>query len=231
MLTNERSFFNHHTQDSSTTKLIRHLRKCHREIVIQENETKAEYPLGGGGNDIRSTASTQNALQLFLNWTVSTYQPLDTCEDPLFRSMVLSLNHKAKLFEQSTVEMALTKQFMTVKATLKKILLGQKCSLTFDDWESARQTWHRTTTVHFIEEDYTPVTFTLCCEEFTPSVPASLTLTSFLAILTDYGISVENVICLVTHPDPHLESFASLLPSNIPHLHCVDIILEKIAVS
>lgn len=142
-----------------------------------------------------------------------------------------SLNPKAKFFDQSAVESALTEQFITVKATLKKILVGQKCSLTFDDWESAWQTWHRTTTVHFIEGDYTPVTFTLCCEEFTPSVPASLTLTSFLATLTDYGISVENVIALVTHPSPRLESFASLLPSNIPHLHCVDIILEKIAVS
>lgn len=220
------------SQDSSTTKLIRHLRKCHREIVIQENETKAEsYPIAGGGNDIRSVTSSQNALQLFLNWTVSTYQPLETCENPFFRGMMSSLNPKTKFFDQSTVEAALSEQYMTVKTTLKKILIGQKCSLTFDDWESAWQTWHRATTVHFIEDDYTPVTFTLCCEEFTPTVPASLTLTSFLATLTDYGISVENVIGLVTHPNPRLESFASLLPSNIPHLHCVDVVLEKIAVS
>lgn len=219
------------SQDSSTTKLIRHLRKCHREIVIQENEAKAEYPIAGGGNDIRSITSSQNALQLFLNWTVSTYQPLETCENPFFRGMLSSLNPKTKFFDQSTVEAALSEQYMTVKTTLKKILIGQKCSLTFDDWESAWQTWHRATTVHFIEDDYTPVTFTLCCEEFTPTVPASLTLTSFLATLTDYGISVENVVGLVTHPNPRLESFASLLPSNIPHLHCVDVVLEKIAVS
>lgn len=159
------------------------------------------------------------------------YQALDTCENPFFRDMMLSLNSKAKFFEQSTVENALTEHSVTVKAVLKKVLEGQKCSLTFDDWESAWQTWHRTATVHFIEEDYTPVTFTLCCDEFSPSTPASLTLTSFLATLTEYNISVENVLALVTHPNPQLESFGSLLPSNIPHLHCVDVILEKIAVS
>ena len=74
--------------EGSTTKLDRHIRRKHRDIYMSMANTKAEerqrvqctmdgFIIHGG-----------SFMKDYLRWIVSTYKPLNTCEEPTFVNMI-----------------------------------------------------------------------------------------------------------------------------------------------
>jgi hypothetical protein len=136
-----------YTKDRSTSKLENHMSSYHEAIYKEEidkialktindksDEGKTVYPPNSVGNHF-STSKSLNFYETQLKWMLMTYQPLSTVEDPHYRDMLASLNHK-----EVTTSDQIKKQMCLKESEMREIcmraLRTEHFALTTDNWTS-----------------------------------------------------------------------------------------------
>ena len=194
--------------------------------MLTEKNTAADLAIVNGG-DIRSHVKYGGeAFQDFMAWTCETYQSLNTCENKHFRNFMLKLNPRAQLYDRHTVTSKLGDQAAIVKATLKTVLKNQYYALTCDHWSSVAGTSYMGATVHFIDTDWSLISFTLSCNEHSGSSDASESLRVLTEAYEAYELSHNNLVGVVTDTAPVMGYFGRLLPADVPHFYCADHVME-----
>jgi len=148
----------YYSKDYSTSMLIQHVRRHHKQVFKNHLEAEAEAKLASENK----ASGCQQLMQPFLihcpkfvtcliNWIVATYQPLHCCEDQTFRDMCLSLNKKAPILSRDKLQTLLSEEYKITKSKLKMILKGRHFSSTTDGWTSLANVGYVTCTAHFID--------------------------------------------------------------------------------
>lgn len=155
-----------------------------------------------------------------------TFQPLNTCESTTFREMCWELNPKVKHLDRHTVTTKMSELAARVKKTLEKEIKGQYFALTCDHWTSIAGISYLAATIHYIDADWRLVSFTLSCREHTGSSKADDVLRVLKDAWTAYNLDTKNLVGVVTDTAPVMGSFGRKLPEGVPHLYCVDHVIE-----
>ena len=143
----------------STSMLVRHVRRHHKQVFTNHLEAEADAKLASENK----ASGCQRSLKPFLincpkfencliTWMVATYQPLRCCEDQSFRDMCHSLNKKAQIFSRDKLRTLLSEEYTITKSKLKMILKGRHFSFTTDGWTSLANVGYVTCTAHFIDQ-------------------------------------------------------------------------------
>lgn len=194
--------------------------------MLTERNTAADIAISNGGDIRNHVKYGGEAFQEFMAWTCETYQPLNTSENKHFRNFMLKLNPKAQVYDRHTVTSKLGDQAAVVKATLKKVLQNQYYALTCDHWSSVAGTSYMGATVHFIDTDWSLISFTLNCNEHSGSSDAPESLRVLTEAYEAYELSHLNLVGVVTDTAPVMGYFGRLLPADVPHFYCVDHVME-----
>lgn len=160
-----------------------------------------------------------------------TYQPLNTCESKAFKDMCSSLNPKVKSIDRHTATSRIGEIAARVKASLEIDLKRQYFALTCDHWTSIAGTSYLAATVHYINDDWELVSFTLSCKEHTGTSKADDVLRVLKDAWVAYKLDTNHLVGVVTDTAPVMGAFGRKLPDNVPHLYCVDHVLELTTVS
>jgi hypothetical protein len=146
----------YYSKDYSTSMLVWHVRRHHKQVYKTHMEAKAKLA------SENKASGCQKSMQPFLihcpkfetcliNWMVATYQPLHCCEDQTFRDMCLSLNKRAPILSRDKLQTLLSEEYTITKSKLKMILKGRHFSITTDGWTSLANVGYVTYTAHFID--------------------------------------------------------------------------------
>ena len=170
-------------------------------------------------------------FQKFLMWVVFTFQPVNTCENEHFRAMCRELNPKAQVFDRHKVVEVIGEHAARVKATLKAVLKDEHFSLTCDHWTSLAGINDLDVTVHYITDKWKLRSFTLSCNEHKGSSKADDILRELRGAWMSYELDTANMMGVVTDTAPVMGAFGRLLPDGVPHIYCVDHVLELTTVN
>lgn len=167
----------------------------------------------------------------YLKWVVRTFQPMNTCENRYFREMCTELNSKVKAIDRHTAVTKMSEVAVRVKATLEIELLDQYYALTCDHWTSIAGTSYLAATVHYIDDEWNLVSFTLSCKEHIGSSKADDVLRVLKDAWVAYDLNTKHMVGVVTDTAPVMGLFGRKLPDGVPHLYCVDHVIELTTVS
>lgn len=206
--------------------MLRHLSKCHPDLVARHNNDKAQSAVKKGEDIRKHVTYGGQFFQCYLKWMVMTYQPLNTCENKLFRSMCSELCPKVKHIDRHTLVSKMSEQAARVKATLAVELKGNHFSLTCDHWTSIAGTSYLGVTVHYIDEEWRLISLTLSCTEHTGSSKAPDVLRVLREAWESYDLKTSFIVGVVTDTAPVMGLFGRQLPDGVPHLYCVDHVVE-----
>jgi hypothetical protein len=156
----------------NTSKMSNHLLKCHKSVVAENREEKAKDSVKQGNSLENFLGSSSTFLATYLRWIVMIYQPIATCEDLYFRDMCRSLNTNVKPLGRAKVTDLVKDTAEFVKQSLILALIGMYIAITCDHWTSIANVSYLAATVHFINEEWDLITFTLQCKEHTGSTTA-----------------------------------------------------------
>jgi len=87
----------YYSKDYSTSLLIRHMKRHHKDMYKHHLEAKVEEKLAveGKGDAQQSIMpfpiTCPDFEQSLINWMIATYQPLYCCEEKRFRDMLFEL--------------------------------------------------------------------------------------------------------------------------------------------
>jgi len=93
----------------------------------------------------------------FLNWIISTYQPLGVVEHESFQKMIASVNKKSPVIGYQKIRNLLSAKYYDAVHFIKRAVKGKHVSITTDAWTSIAKEGYVTCTMHLIE----PTTWTL----------------------------------------------------------------------
>lgn len=79
------------------------MEKCHPEIITLRDTVRAEEAATKGESISSFVVYGGSFFQEFLKWTIYTYQPVNTCENPYFRKMCYELNTKVSNLQKCTL--------------------------------------------------------------------------------------------------------------------------------
>ena len=133
----------------------------------------------------------------YLKWIVMTYQPIATCEDPHFCTMCSSLNSHVPHLGRAKVISLIKDTSEFVKQTLILALKGIYCAITTDHWTSIANVSYLAATVHFINEDWELISFTLSCKEHSGASKAPDVLRELKKAWESFGITTEFLMAVV----------------------------------
>lgn len=212
----------------NTTKMTNHLLKCHKSTLAERREQKAVESVARG-NSLHSFLNNGSIfLGTYLRWVVMTYQPIATCEDPYFRDMCKSLNVNYKNIGRAKVTEHLKNVSEFVKQSLILALAGNHVAITCDHWTSVANVSYLAATVHFINEDWELVSFTLSCKEHSGSTTAPDVLREVKKAWEAFGITEKSLVAIVTDTAPVMTLFGKLLDEQcgVAHVYCTAHVLE-----
>lgn len=212
--------------DGSTTKMLEHLKTCHPQLIVQENEARADLAAANGGSMKNFVTYGGDFYYNFLYWIVSTFQPVSTCEEPAFRKMINDLNPKCKPLDRKTVFSYMGVQAATVKATIKIAMVGMWFAMTCDHWTSNANVSYLAATAHFINNDWELISLTLSCKEHTEEADAPGVLKELQVAWEAFDLDVKKMVGVTSDTASLMGAFGRLLPDGVPHLYCVDHVLE-----
>ena len=167
----------------------------------------------------------------YLKWVVMTFQPMSTCEQKLFREMIYEANPKIKPIDRHTITYRMNEHAARTKVVLCKELNGQKVALTCDHWTSLAKTSYLACTVHYIDSSWRLISFTLSCAEHRGGSSADDCLDDLKSAWLAFGLNEDDIVGVVTDTAPVMGAFGRLLPKSVPHIYCVDHVVELTTVS
>lgn len=157
---------------------------------------------------------------------------MNTLDDPNFRKMCYELNPKVKNLNCQTATGKLVEVVSWVTSVLEIMVVNMFYALTCDHWTSISGVSYLGATVHFTNDEFELVSFTLCCSVHTGEATAPDILKELIAAMDVLGLKPEFCVGVVTDTAPVMGLFGRLLTSTygIPHMYCVDHSLEIITV-
>jgi hypothetical protein len=209
---------------TSTDKLERHVHKVHKDLAQELQAKKAKLDMEQ--QSVKSWAKPKSSvMQAFMKWTIMTYQPLNTCEDPYFRNLCRSLNKDAEVFGRGRITAKVQEAAARMRHLLSDTLCGKVIALTTDHWTSIANQSYLAITAHWIDEDWALQYSTLCCthhpltRETAPEV-ARVVQEGWEA----FGIGAQQIVAVVTDTAPNMNAAGQIFPC--PHHYCVAHVLE-----
>ena len=146
--------------------------------------------------------------------------------------MCFCLNNKVKPIDRHIAVAKISEIASQVKATLEVEIEDQHFALTCDHWTSIAGTSYLAVTIHYIDDDWNLVSFTLSCNEDTGSSKADDILRVLRETWVAYNLDPKNLVGVVTDTAPPvMGAFGRKLPDGVPHLYCFDHALELTTVS
>lgn len=145
-------------EDSSTSKLFRHLKTYHRDVFDTDMQQAADTNTG----TMDSFVAYENKLeQKALVWMIDTVQPLSCFDQVCFREMIQAAVQygktgnadKAKLSSESMTN-KLHKQSAACRTALKTAMMEEQVTISFDGWTSEATETYMGVTAHFITHDW-----------------------------------------------------------------------------
>ena len=213
---------------SNTTKMTNHLLKCHKNIIAAEREKSVKEHVRQGNSLDKYLNHGGIFLASYMKWTVMTYQPIATCEDPHFRAMCSTLNPNVAPFGRAKVTSLMKDTSEYVKQTLILSLVGMYCAITTDHWSSVANVSYLAATVHFIDENWELVSFTLSCKEHSGSAKAPDVVRELKKAWESFGISTQSLMAVVSDTAPVMAAFGRLMYDDygVFHVYCAAHVLE-----
>jgi hypothetical protein len=137
--------------DQSTTKLRRHLKKCHQDIRHEIKTKKAKHISLNMKSFMKDMGVSRSKFYRFM---IMTYQPMSLVESPYFREWMESLSLNYKHMSRNGVKETLSLLAGAMKEQLRSLIAGKYVSLTGDKWSSINHQGYLGLTCHFIDADW-----------------------------------------------------------------------------
>ena len=131
--------------------------------------------------------------------------------------MCFCLNNKVKSIDCHTDVAKISEIASRVKEILEVEIKDQHFALTCDHWTSFAETSYLAVTIHYMDDDWNLVSFTLICKEHNGSSRAAEVLRGLREAWVAY-----NPVGVETDTAPVMGAFGKL-PDDVPHLFCVEI--------
>lgn len=184
--------------------------------------------------DIRKNfVQDENArgTDFFVKMICSTYMPINIVENEEFKEWVGWLNKKIKLPTREALTKMISNKAASSRQALKEILRNKSVSLTLDKWSSRSQHSYLGVTAHYIDDNWELCKVTLQCKRCnTPESRAQDILTLFNNVLSDYNISFQNIVCVVSDTEATMNSFGDLIEGlDVYWVGCVCHILDLVS--
>lgn len=138
---------------TGTGTLAKHIKNhCQRYRPTQKTIMSAFQ----NGSKVIPAFSQLRSRGLLVDWIVQGQHSFSIIEEPAFRVLMESVNHKMQLFSADTVRRDVMKRFLQRKAKIKDYLktITSRCSFTTDIWTSMQQVSYMAITLHFLDEDF-----------------------------------------------------------------------------
>jgi BED zinc finger len=213
---------------SNTTKMINHMQKCHKGVVANDRAKAVKEHVKQGSTLEKYLNHGGQFMTSYLKWIVMTYQPIATCEDPYFRAMITSVNSHVPPLGRAKVTSLIKDTSEFVKQTLILALVGMYCALTTDHWTSVANVSYLAATVHFINENWELISFTLSCSEHSGASKAPDVLRELKKAWEAFGITTEFLMAVVSDTAPVMAAFGRLMYEDyaVSHVYCAAHVLE-----
>jgi hypothetical protein len=142
--------------NDGTDKLARHLQADHYGIYSNHVTKKAKADVTAAdsltGWIQQGKRSTQ--LEAFVKWSIMTYQPLNTCDDPYFRAFCDSLCPGTKVYSREKIRKEVQIQAAEAKFRISQLVSGEYIALTTDHWTSVANESYLALTAHWIDANW-----------------------------------------------------------------------------
>lgn len=182
-------------------------------MILENNEAKAQEAIKKGDTITNFVVYGGDFFVKYLKLVVMTYQPLNTC-----KSMCSSLNPKVKSIVRHTATTKIDEIAARVKASLEIELKHQYFARTCDRRTSIAGTSYVATTVHYINDDWELVSFTLSCKEHTGTSKVDDVLRVLKDAWVAYKLDTNHIVGVVTDTAPVMGAFGRKLPDNVLYL-------------
>jgi hypothetical protein len=102
------------------------------------------------------------------------------------------------------------------------------CALTTDHWTSVANVSYLAATVHFINENWELISFTLSCNERSGASKAPDVLRELKKAWEAFGITTEFLMAVVSDTAPVMAAFGRLMYEDyaVSHVYCAAHVLE-----
>lgn len=159
--------------------------------------------------------------KLLVRWLVLTYQPISVVEHEAFKTMIHGISTHLHVPSRREVVAELTSLEATARAGVLNALEGQMVALTEDAWTSAAVQAFLSLTVHYLDENFTPVSLPVECSPFPGSHTAEAIAAKTEAMLERNGIPLDYVSAIVADNAANQVAAGRLAPFDsvacVPH--------------
>lgn len=159
--------------------------------------------------------------KLLVRWLILTYQPLSVVEHEAFKTMLRSISAHLHVPTRREVVDELAVLEHTARQGILESLKGQMVALTEDAWTSAATQAFLSLTVHYLDEDFSPVSLPLECTPFPGSHTADAIAAKTVEMLERNGIPMGNVSAMVADNAANQVAAGRLAPFDsiacVPH--------------
>ena len=214
----------------STTAYSNHLKHNHSVVVRESAQKQAD-------SQINSISTLDSFVQYvgdyekhLIQWLVEKHLPINTFNSTNFRNMIFSLNPKAPVISSPKISQHLLNNAAGTRSLLKTILKHKFYSVTIDKWTSIANDGFLGITIHFVDEAWELVSFTLSCQASKSGTAKEIEGNVFSVLQTDYELELSNCVAVVSDTENTMQCFGkSISTRGIPWIGCAAHIFDLVS--
>lgn len=197
---------------SSTSTLRNHIRKYHKNIYKEANQTTLKFKSSTSFYDKRTNSEF---VKLLIKWIVIDMLPFSLVESVYFNEFIQKLNPKFQCPGRSTLKKEILSEFNSRRDYIVDFVknISGRCSLTTDIWSSIKNEAFIGVTIHFITNEWELKHFTLEVLRMTGTHTGSAIYELLNKLLEDFNLK-EKVISITTDNGSNMVLACRLLKDN-----------------
>lgn len=196
---------------SSTTTLRNHIKKYHKHIHKEANQTTLKFK---NSTSFYDKQTNSGFVKLLIKWVVIDMLPFSLVESIHFNEFIQKLNPKFQCPGRTTLKEEILSEFKSRREYIVDFVknISGRCSLTTDIWSSIKNEAFIGITIHYITNEWELKHFTLEVLRVTGSHTGNAIYEILTKLLEDFNLK-EKVISITTDNGSNMVLACRLLKS------------------
>ncbi|GBC43231.1 zinc finger BED domain-containing protein RICESLEEPER 2-like [Rhizophagus irregularis DAOM 181602=DAOM 197198] len=198
---------------SSTTTLRNHIKKYHKHIHREANQTTLKFK----GNITSFYDKEKNAefVKLLIKWIVIDMLPFSLVDSVYFNEFIQKLNPKFRCPGRTTLKNEIMSEFKSRREHIVDFVkdIPGRCSITTDIWSSIKNEAFIGVTIHFITNEWKLKHFTLEVLRITGSHTGNAIYEILNKLLVDFDLK-QKIISITTDNGSNMVVACRLLKND-----------------
>ncbi|CAB4443300.1 unnamed protein product [Rhizophagus irregularis] len=198
---------------SSTTTLRNHIKKYHKHIHREANQTTLKFK--GNATSFYDKEKNSEFVKLLIKWIVIDMLPFSLVDSIYFNEFLQKLNPKFRCPGRTTLKNEIMSEFKSRRECIVDFVkdIPGRCSITTDIWSSIKNEAFIGVTIHFITNEWKLKHFTLEVLRITGSHTGNAIYEILNKLLEDFDLK-QKIISITTDNGSNMVVACRLLKND-----------------